>query len=866
MSVLPRILLCLLACGLFAFVSAQPEHAARLPLQKGHTHDILEIKWSPNDKLAFTYSAADGFLYVWQMPHGKLLAAIEDSKIKNKGDEKHALRAFAWSDDSRLIATGSENGSAQVWEAESGKLLWTKRIANEYVTAVRFSRDYNHLAVATSPEDQKHRLFLLDATNGRIVKEFGATEEKSLNHGFALSFSGNNSKLTVGDINGTVADWHVANGLLIRRTKLTPCGRARGFNNLEYSDDVSLLVARCGLKTEIIDTTTGSLVREVMTNADYTRAVVISRDNQRVAISETGQVKLVNLANGEEVNVDADFFSDCGCDFSNDHSLLAWATRLPDHRINVLDLNTKRFVAHLHGHPGEIRSLTFSPDGRVLVSGSEDAVVRFWDAQTGSLLKALTGHSEPVRVVTFTPDGKRLASASEDETLKIWDVATGKLLHTMETKWPLTSVAFSPDGKRMVATHNTLVGLWDVSDWTLLIQYTTTEERRSGDMIICCGSTANSARFDARGQRIISGHVDGTIKVWNPNPPGPLPLPGSELDRVVKTADRNDNWALSPNEEFLVATPGAAAPTIWNWSRGELLRSLGKKAEYVHQVVFSPDSQLVATSNIGGEIFLWNVSTGKLVREFDGGYSSDDALAFSPDGSRLASGGDNQNILMWDVKTGKRLWHLLPIRERYRPTAKEIVEARRMQALAQAKARRIEQHVQTLKKNVFVKFSHFGDTVNRLQTQMAATDTPKISLAKRSEAEASGIWLRLHNNSRLPIEIGTDSIYLPVGPAAKCGYQTREGRFFHGLCNDGEIGIRFGVVDAKGEGIPWGGHVGGISMLSPNTSVVFEVPKELLRDGRKIVVGFRFLQVTAKGKLEGYGEARELMFSKANLP
>ena len=63
MFVLPRILLCLLACGLFTFVTAQPEDAARLPLQKGHTHDIIEVKWSPNDKLLLTYSAADGFLH-----------------------------------------------------------------------------------------------------------------------------------------------------------------------------------------------------------------------------------------------------------------------------------------------------------------------------------------------------------------------------------------------------------------------------------------------------------------------------------------------------------------------------------------------------------------------------------------------------------------------------------------------------------------------------------------------------------------------------------------------------------------------------------------------------------------------------------
>jgi hypothetical protein len=149
---------------------------------------------------------------------------------------------------------------------------------------------------------------------------------------------------------------------------------------------------------------------------------------------------------------------------------------------------------------------------------------------------------------------------------------------------------------------------------------------------------------------------------------------------------------------------------------------------------------------------------------------------------------------------------------------------------------------------------------------LGSTDTPKISLAKRSEADASGIWLRLNNTSSLPIEISTESAYLPIGRAAKCGYRTRAGAFFHGLCNDGEIGIRFAVVDANGEGIPWGSDVGGISMLPPNTSVLFEVPNELLRDGRRIVVRFNFLQVNAKGKLEKYGEARELTFSRANVP
>jgi WD40 repeat protein len=124
--------------GLPGLTSAQREDVSTIPLQKGHTSAILEVKWSPNDQRLLTYSAADGFLNVWKMPEGRLITSIEDSTIRIKGNDKRALRAFAWSDDSRFIATGSENGTAQIWEAESGRLLWTTRIADEYVTGVGF--------------------------------------------------------------------------------------------------------------------------------------------------------------------------------------------------------------------------------------------------------------------------------------------------------------------------------------------------------------------------------------------------------------------------------------------------------------------------------------------------------------------------------------------------------------------------------------------------------------------------------------------------------------------------------------------------------------------------------------------------------
>ena len=79
-----------------------------------------------------------------------------------------------------------------------------------------------------------------------------------------------------------------------------------------------------------------------------------------------------------------------------------------------------------------VNSVAFSPDGRLLASGSHDKTVRLWDTATGALQQTLEGHSDWVRSVAFSPDGRLLASGSDDETVRLWDTATGALQQTLE--------------------------------------------------------------------------------------------------------------------------------------------------------------------------------------------------------------------------------------------------------------------------------------------------------------------------------------------------------------------------------------------------------------------------------------------------
>jgi WD40 repeat protein len=155
----------------------------------------------------------------------------------------------------------------------------------------------------------------------------------------------------------------------------------------------------------------------------------------------------------------------------------------------IWDAASGKMLLNLKGHPGQVWSVAFSPDGKHLASASEDQTVNVWDVESGQVTRTseatptrispwlppgipsiqptltLKGHTGGVKSVAFSPDGKRLASASDDKAVKVWDVATGQETLTLKGHTgQVHCVVFSADGHRLAsASQDQTVRVWDAS-------------------------------------------------------------------------------------------------------------------------------------------------------------------------------------------------------------------------------------------------------------------------------------------------------------------------------------------------------------------------------------------------------------------
>jgi WD40 repeat protein len=307
-----------------------------------------------------------------------------------------------------------------------------------------------------------------------------------------------------------------------------------------------------------------------------------------------------------------------------------------DNTIKIWDLGTGKLKDTLEGHNGEVRSVTISPDGKTLASGSDDKTIKIWDLGTRELKHTLQGHNDAVRSVTISPDGKTLASGSYDKTIKIWDLGTGKLKDTLQGhNGEVRSVTISPDGKTLASgSYDKTIKIWDLGTGKLK------------DTLKKHDDAVYSVTISPDGKTLASGGEDKTIKIWD--------LGTGNLPRTLQGHNGGVySVTISPDGKTLASGGGDKTIKIWDLGTGNLLRTLEGHNSSVLSVTISPDGKTLASGSYDKTIKIWDLGTGELKHTLEGHNEWVNSVTISPDGKTLASGSYDKTIKIWDVGTGK---------------------------------------------------------------------------------------------------------------------------------------------------------------------------------------------------------------------
>jgi WD40 repeat protein len=458
---------------------------------------IRSFAFSPDGKLLASGSR-DRTARIWNARRGQLLHLLQHQGYVL--DEQ-------FSRDGRSLVTASQDGAAYVWDVATGQRELLLVGATGAINAAAFSPDGNR--IATASDDLLARIYY--GADGRLLAPL-AGHRKAVT---SVEFDPSGRSIVTGSSDGTARLWEA-----LPLGTLVPIDRRSSPVDAFWAGEHAVSVE--GRRARIL-TTSGRLVKQltmpspIIATAVSGSSVFLSDRAGNLLSDRRGIVKLTpgvgatSLAPGPGGSVLLGRGDTVG--WSNGHPVLVRAGG----RVLGLSTGGGRFLVRL---PSSVRVYTdggslvstihtsaqhavLSPGG-LGVATTKGNIAQLWDASTGRLLHTLKGHTQLINDAEYSPNGRELVTVSSDHSGRIWDTRTGHVLHVLLGHFfAVNTGSFSPDGRWIVTTSQFTAGLWNA---------------RTGQFLFYLGRDTKPLRsgsFSLSGNWILTGSEDGTARVYD---------------------------------------------------------------------------------------------------------------------------------------------------------------------------------------------------------------------------------------------------------------------------------------------------------------------------------------------------------------
>ncbi|HAF49130.1 MAG TPA: hypothetical protein DCL08_07830 [Anaerolineaceae bacterium] len=563
--------------------------SAGVYLYDGHTFEALRdiktgysvtaLAFSPaGDKLAMGSIFADVFIY-------HLNENSTPQKLDRRtGEHIGSITCLAFSESGNFLVSSDTYNNVRIWDLENN--VETQILIGQYGSIQSVAFTQNDTAVVSVSSGQSiHSMYLWDVQSGVQLQTWEIGSDATGLSSFAMALSPNGSQLFHSKDDNSIEIIDMASGNVLM--PLIYVGESPIFGLESSTSGNFLAVGNWEDEIHVWDAVSGIELSQFDGHQGRIMNIAFSPDDQLIVSSDsTGIVHIWNPNEGSIIATMDDFVESQGTmALTTDWSALA--TPMEINTIQLMNINAQT-VLTIEGHTQIVNDVAISPDGKTLVSCSEDRTVRFWDIETGSQ----TNQGDFLcNALAFSPNNNLLAIKSWDGHVLLLNEETGEsalLTGGLGYAWSQSDIAFSADSTMVAAGRDHQVFVWDAINQINLYALAGHTDEIYG------------IAFSPDNKTLASSSLDGSILLWNLET-------GSQIVSLKANNNGVRTLAFSPSGQLLASGGEDGCITIWDLSSMEPIRCLGGHNRWVLRVAFSPDGKQIVSGGADSTFRFWGV-------------------------------------------------------------------------------------------------------------------------------------------------------------------------------------------------------------------------------------------------------------------